>query len=152
MNIFFSHSVSPKEFAIVCAIAEESVDKGVFPLIPDRNWECRKNIPVRISNQIKKANCIITIATKNGNYLPWVNKELSLAKKNQIDIIAMVDKNITVAKDIKKITIDRDNPIKSIREISQQIDEYKVNQESKKLLTWIGIGGLLFLLFGGEKK
>lgn len=67
-------------------------------------------------------------------------------------MIIIADINIKVPENLVHIWIDRMNPSKTISEVSQFLEKFGEDKESRELLTWIGIGGLLFLIFLGRKK
>lgn len=151
-QIFLSHSVHPRELAFVYAVAEEAVSKGAITLISDRTWEPDNQVPARISKQIKEADYVLVIATAQGKQVRWVNKELVYAANIKKPLFIIADKEANLAPKTRMITIDRNNPTKTIREISAQIEQVRTTKENKELLTWLGVGGLLLLLLWASKE
>lgn len=151
-KIFLSHSVAPRELGIVYAMANEIAKRRKVPFIPDRNWDPAGNIPIRILSHLKKANCLLAIATSSGSHLQWLKREIKEGIKFKIPILMVADKGIKVPREIKCVKIDRLNPAKTISEVSKELEKFGEDKKTKELLVWFGIGGLLFLLLLGKKK
>jgi TIR domain len=152
LKIFISHSVAPNELGIVYAIANEGAKRGASPYIPDRDWNPFESIPDQISMHLKDSDFVLAIATGLGLHLNWLNMEVEQADKQRKPLLIIADNNIKILEHLVHIRIDRMNPSKTISEVSQFLEKYGKDKESKELLTWIGIGGLLFLLVLGGKK
>lgn len=151
-NVFISHSVAPQELGIVYAIANEGAKRGMNPFIPDRDWDPKREIPERIQPYLKGTDYILAIATSSGFQLEWLNKEVTEGEKEQKPLLIIADRGLEVPQKLAHIWIDRANPAKTIHRVSEHLEKFGKDKEMNKLLTWIGIGGLLFLLLLGREE
>ena len=149
-KVFISYSLLPKEFAALYAVFEEAAKRGIVCFIPDRKWSPDNGLPSRISTQLKNADAVLVIASESGVHYDWLNKELETAitfsKKN---IIFLADKNVKIHKSWRPhlIYIDRSDFAHTISLITQKLESMKLAKEQNKALTWLTVGGALFLLY-----
>jgi len=151
-KVFISHSVSPGELGIVYGMANEAAKRGASPFIPDRDWDSSGEIPERIRAYLKEADYVLAIATSSGFQLPWLNREVKEGSKEKRPLLIVADKGIKVPPKTTHIWIDRSNPAKTVQLVSDHLAKFGKDKETKELLTWIGVGGLLFLLLLGRGK
>lgn len=149
-KVFISYSLSPKEFAALYAISEEAAKRGITCIIPDRKWIPRDKIPDRITSSLKDADAVLVVASDYGVHYEWLNRELktaiSMAKSN---IIFLADKDVKIDDSWKPplVRIDRNNSAHTIALITQKLEAMKLAKEQNTALTWLAVGGALFLLF-----
>ncbi|MGB3479512.1 MAG: toll/interleukin-1 receptor domain-containing protein [bacterium] len=149
-KVFISYSLLPKEFAALYAVSEEAAKRGITCYIPDRKWMPNNEIPAHISTQLKDADAVLVIASDQGVHYDWLNKELEAAiafsKKN---IVFLADQNVKIHKSWKPhlVYIDRNNSAHTISRITGKLEKMKLEKEQNKALTWLAVGGALFLLF-----
>lgn len=153
-KVFISHSVTPKELGIVYTIANESAKRGASPFIPDRDWNPNDKIPIRIQNNLKNSDYLLAIATSSGFQMEWLNREIEEASKNRKPLLIVADEGIEVPSEYHRIWIDRTDPTKTLHQISEHLENFGKGKDrkTKELLTWIVLGGLLFLLLLGSKE
>ena len=151
-KIFLSHSVAPRELVIVYATANEGAKRGASPFIPDRDWDPKREIPDRIESHLKEADYFLAIATSSGFHFEWLNREVQEAKKEKRPLLLVVDREIKVPPKLTPIRIDRMNPAKTVHQVAEHLEKYRKDKDTKQLLTWLGVGGILFLLFLGSKE
>lgn len=151
-RVFISHSVAPIELGIVYAIANESAKRGASPFIPDRDWEVKGDIPERIFPYLRDAHYLLAIATSSGFQLQWLNREVREGLKMGKPILIIADRGIKIPQKIDLIRIDRANPARTISEASKYLEKFGKDKQTKELLTWLGIGSLLFLLLRGREE
>jgi len=151
-KIFISHSVAPRELGIVYAMANEASKRGASPFIPDRDWNPKDLIPERVQLPLKETDYILAIATSSGFQLQWLNREVKEGLEGGKPLLIVADKEVKVPPKITRIWIDRTNPARTIKLVSNRLAEFGMDKETKELLTWIGIGGILFLLLLGTEK
>lgn len=151
-KVFISHSVAPRELGIVYAMANESAKRGSAPFIPDRDWKPDGTIPERIKVPLKETDYILAIATASGFQLPWLNREVKEGMRKRKPLLIVADKGIKVPLQLHCVRIDRINPARTIHQVSSHLAKFGKDKETKELLTWIGIGGVLFLLLLGTEK
>lgn len=151
-KVFISHSVAPRELGIVYTMANEAARRGASPFIPDRDWEPSGNIPERVQLPLKEADYILAIATSSGFQLQWLNREVKEGLVGGKPLLIVADKGIKVPPKTTRIWIDRTNPASTIKLVSEHLARFGKDKETKELLTWIGIGGILFLLLLGTEK
>ena len=147
-RVFISHSVSPAELGIVYAIAEEAARRGMQPYIPDRNWDAQQQLPERIASALQDADVFVAVATQFGTQLPWVNSEITGAAAKTIPVIAIFDPALSqqdAALEPGRVTIRRENLPGTLAEALRKIEDARLQQTQKSALTWLVIGGLLFL-------
>ena len=147
-RVFLSHSVSPAELGIVYAIAEEAARRGMQPYIPDRNWDPAQQLPEPIYSALPEADICVAVATQFGNQLRWVNSEIAGAAAKPIPLIAILDSGLPrqdAALERERVTITRENLPGTLAQALQKIDDARLQQTQKTALTWLVIGGLLFL-------
>lgn len=152
-RVFISHSVTPAELGIVYAIAEEAARRGMEPYIPDRNWNPEQQLPNRISSALREADVCVAVATQFGTQLPWVNSEIAGAAVKPTPLIAILDSTLPRQDEqieTARVTIVRDNLPATLAQALQKIEKVRLQQTQKTALTWLVVGGLLFLLMQGE--
>lgn len=147
-RVFLSHSVSAAELGIVYAIAEEAARRGMQPYIPDRNWHPAQQLPERVHSALQDADVFVAVATQFGTQLPWVNCEIAGAAAKPIPLIAIFDSGLPpqdAALESARVTMTRDDLPGTLARALQKIEEARLQQTQKTALTWLVIGGLLFL-------
>ncbi|MDI6839550.1 MAG: toll/interleukin-1 receptor domain-containing protein [bacterium] len=154
IRIFISHSVAPRELALVDAMAEEVARRGAVPFIPRRDWKPDNVVPEDIKKEIKKANYIIAIASQEGHHSQWVNTEVvygqNLTPRKPLLLVA--DAKVPINSSCKKIVINRSNPLSTISEVSQRIQRLIQDKKTQDLLTGFLVGGLILLFLYSLKK
>ncbi len=152
-NVFVSHSVSPAELGIVYGIAEEATRRGMQPYIPDRAWHPRDQLPARIYSALQAADVCMAVATQFGTQLDWVNAEIAGALVKPTPLIAILDSSLPIQDpqiESARVTIRRGDLPATLVQALQKIEETRVYHAQKDALTWLVIGGLLFLLTQGD--
>jgi hypothetical protein len=147
-RVFLSHSVSPAELGIVYAIAEEAAGRGMQPYIPDRNWDPQQQLPERIWSALQEADVCVAVATQFGTQLPWVNSEIAGATAKPMPLIAIFDSSLPrqdAALERARVTIRREDLPGTLSQALQKIEGARLQQTQQTALTWLVIGGLLFL-------
>lgn len=151
-KVFISHSVAPGELGVVYAMANEIAKRGASPFIPDRDWQPEGEIPERILSNLKETNYFLAIATSSGFQLPWLNREVKEGMKEKKQLLIVTDAGIKIPTKTSCVRIDRTNPAKTIKLVSAHLAKFGKDKETKELLTWLGIGGILFLLLLEREK
>jgi hypothetical protein len=153
-RVFISHSVSPTELGIVYAIAEEAARRGMQPHIPDRNWNPEEQLPERIYSALQESDVCVAVATQFGNQMRWVNAEIAGAASKPLPLIAILDSTLP-AQDPQiegaRVTITRANLPATLTQALLKIEDVRLQQTQKTALTWLVVGGLLFLLTQGDR-
>jgi hypothetical protein len=147
--VFLSHSVSPAELGIVYAIADEASRRGMQPYIPDRAWTPTEQLPDRIYTALRGADVCVAVATRFGTQLAWVNAEIAGAPVKPTPLIAILDSSLPPQDpqiESARLTIARDNLPATIARAAHAIENVRVQKNQKDALTWLVIGGLLFML------
>lgn len=154
IRIFISHSVAPRELALVNVMAEEAARQGVIPFIPDRDWPSNESIPDRIRRQIKDSNYMIAIASENGHHLDWLNAEIIYSQRlsPRRPLLLVTDAAIQVDPSHERIIIDHTNPLSTIAEVSHRIQRLIQDRDTQNLLKGLLVGGLTLLLLYSFKK
>jgi|RifCSP16_2_1023846.scaffolds.fasta_scaffold66095_2 hypothetical protein len=151
VHIFISHSVAPKELAIVNTVAEIAASKGGIPIISHRNWNPTATLPSYIASQIDLSNYVIGIVTRNGHQRDWVNAEIAYSKKANKPVLLIADANIRISPQYKAIRINRTAPLKTISTVSAEIQRLISDEKTKNLVGGLVIGGLVLLLLTSLK-
>ena len=112
MPVFISHSVSPWELALVNAVADVVAHRGLPPIIPDRDWDPAAGLPSRIAAQIQSSDYVIAIATQGGQYINWLNQEVTYSQRLSPPRPSLVvaDNGILVNPDYQCIHINPTGP------------------------------------------
>jgi len=153
-KVFISHSVSPKELAVVYTLAEEAIKKGMSPFVPDRMWNPKEETPERIRQAINECDSVVVFGTKYGTHIDWLKKELDESKKFNKKFIALLDPEISLdgaELESARIKIDPRQLSKTIKEAANYLESMKLKKNQEELLVWIVIGSLLFLLISGKE-
>lgn len=96
----------------------------------------------------------MAVATQFGTQLPWVNAEIAGALAKPTALIAVLDSTLPVRDpqiESARVTIMRDNVPATLARALQKIEQVRVEQTQKTALTWLVVGGLLFLLTEGDR-
>lgn len=149
-KVFISHSVGPRELAIVYALAQEAAKRGISPVIPDRMWQPQQGVPERIVQQIKDCDDMVVFATQFGQHWDWVVKEVEVKGSARL-FISDGHFSYTGPAD-SKVDINRLDLTSTIRQAAQRLESMSLAKEQKDALTWLVVGGLLFMLFSGGKE
>lgn len=154
-KIFISHSVSPKELAIVYALADQSAKKDIEPFLSDRDWNPEEPLPGRITQSIQTSDAILAVASNSGNQLRHLNRELVLANSLRKPIIFLVGKGLKVPARFSRfvVRINRNNLMGSIKNAVAILDSIHTKKDLKLSLSWLAIGGVLLTIYllGKEK-
>lgn len=153
-KVFISHSVSPVELGIVYGIADEAARRGMEPYLPDRDWNPMEELPDRICSALQHADVCVAVATQFGKQLDWVNAEIAGALVKPTPLIAILDSPLpTQDPQIEgaRVTITRDDLPETLTRAIQKIEEVRLEQSQKTTLTWLVVGGLLFMLTQSDK-
>ncbi len=150
-QVFISHSVAPRELAIVNSVADVAVSRGAVPIIPDRDWTPDVKLPPRIESQINSSSFVVGIVTSDGHQLDWVNSEMGYGMVVKKPIIALADADVTIPPEFRVIRIDRADPLGTIAAVSAEIQRRIRDERTKKLFGGLAIGGLVLLLLASLK-
>lgn len=151
---FISHSVSPMELGIAYGIADEAARRGMEPYIPDRDWDPADQLPERIISALQATDVCVAVATHFGTQLDWVNAELMGVVAKSTPLIAILDASLPPQDpqiERARVTITRHDLPGTLARALQKIEEVRVQQSQKTALTWLVVGGLLFMLTQGDK-
>lgn len=152
-SVFISHSVSPVELGIVYGIADEAARRGMEPYIPDRDWNPLGQIPERIFSALQHTDICVAVATQFGKQLDWVAAEMGALVK-PTPLIAILDSTLPEQDpqiESARVTIARDDLPRTLSRALQKIEEVRLQQSQKAALTWLVVGGLLFMLTQSDK-
>lgn len=151
-KLFLSHSVAAFELGTIYALAEEVAKHGIDVFVPDRTWELEKEVPERIKKPLNEADFTLAIATRFGTDLNYLNYEISLIKDRN-KLLVIMDQGLKVTSNIpNKMLIRRDNPAQTLAKAADYIAKLKREKELKNVLTWLGVGALLFMLLTEKEK
>lgn len=153
-GVFISHSVSPVELGIVYGIADEAARRGMEPYIPDRDWNPLGQIPERICSALQHRDICVAVATQFGKQLDWVNTEIAGALAKPTPLIAILDSTLPIQNpqiESARVTIARDDLPGTLSRALRKIEEVRLQQSQKAALTWLVVGGLLFMLTQSDK-
>jgi len=151
IQIFISHSVAPRELAIVNTVADVAASKGAVPIISHRDWDPTKALPSHVVSQIRSSNYIISIVTQNGHHLEWVNAEIAYSKKVNAPLLIVADVGVKIPLQYKIIRIDRTAPLKTISIVSAEIQNLISDKKIKSLVGGLVIGGLILIFLTSLK-
>ena len=150
-QIFISHSVAPKELAIVNAVADVIASRGALSIIAYREWNPNAVLPPHILSQLSSSHFIIAVITNTGHHIEWVNAEIAYSTKMNKPILILADEGINISSNYKVIRINRLDPIKTISEASNEIQSLISDKKIEELVTGLAIGGLILILLTSLK-
>jgi len=122
--------------------------------IPDRDWDPGGQLPERIFAALSEADVCVAVATRFGRQLAWISAEIAGASLKPIPLIAILDSSLPPQDsriESARVTITRDDLPGTIARAAQAIENVRIEQNQKAALTWLVIGGLLFMLTQGDR-
>lgn len=152
-KVFISHSVNPRELAIVYALAEEAGKQGIDPFIPDRQWVPQSGVPARITTPILAADAMVVVATKFGAHPHFVASEMNAFDRSK-PLVAVLDPEATlnITQPAHRVVINRQDLSTTVFQASEELKSLQMKKAGKDALTWLVVGGLLFMLFQENKQ
>jgi hypothetical protein len=84
----------------------------------------------------------------------WMNAEIAGASLKPTPLIAILDSSLPPQDsriESARVTITRDDLPGTIARAAQAIENVRIEQNQKAALTWLVIGGLLFMLTQGDR-
>jgi hypothetical protein len=150
IQIFIAHSVAPRELAAVSVVADTTASKGAVPIISLRNWD-PKLMPPGVKTQIDSSNYVIAIVTRYGRQLDWVNAEIAYSQEVGRPILIVADEGIPIPPQYNIIRINRSEALRTLSAVSRKIQEWVDDEETKKLLRGLVVGGLVLLFLTSSK-
>lgn len=151
MQIFISHSVAPRELAIVNSVADVAATKGATPIIAFRDWLTQAGPPSYITSQIASSDYVIAIITQEGHHVDWVNAEIAHARRLNKPLLIVADTTIGISAEYKVIRINRTNPLETLSNVSTEVERVVGDEKTRNLVGGILIGGLVLLLLASLK-
>jgi hypothetical protein len=148
IRVFISHSVAPRELALVNSVADIVAQRGAIPVIPDRTWNpISEDVPERIAVQIRDSDYVVGIASQWGHHAEWLNKEVAYGRLLQPakPTLVVADREITIAPAYECVRMDRTNPLATLGEIERRIQGLVSDQQTQNLLRGLLVGGLVLL-------
>jgi hypothetical protein len=113
-----------------------------------------EQLPERIFSALQNTDVCVAVATQFGTQLDWVNAEIAGALVKQTPLIAILDSTLP-AQDPQiegaRVTISRNDLSGTLARALQKIENVRLQQSQKTALTWLVVGGLLFMLTQSDK-
>lgn len=156
-SVYLSHSVSPSELGQVYALAQQLIARGVVAEIPHRAWTPESDVPHDLRTAIRNSELILLVATVNGRYLDWVNRELEAAGRNK-PVIALVESGIDVhgVPQANQVIFDRyGNLLLAAEKVIQRIHSLEPSPQTNDAVGALALGALVLLFLaalGGKGK
>lgn len=147
-RLFLSHSLSPWELGIIYAVAEEAAKRGIDLCLPDREWNPSTGLPGHITHYLQGANCLLAIATRDGQHLDWLNTELREADRLGVESIILKDPELPYTGRALVVDIDRGDLTGTVKQAIDSLSQVLKAREQRSLLGWLVLAGLLFAIFG----
>lgn len=151
--VLLSHSVAPWELVLVNRVADVVAQRGAIPMIPDRGWDpVVEELPDRIKTQVRDSEYLITIASRWGQHLPWLNQEVAYSRQVSPPrpSVIVADAGIAIPPRYDCIRMDRANPLTTLAQVSQHIQRLVQDKPTQALLRGLLLGGLALLFLGGK--
>ena len=155
MPIFISHSVAPRELALVNGVADVVAERGETPIIPDRDWDSpAEPLPSRITAQIRSSDYVIAIASRWGRHINWLNQEIIYSQQllPPSPFLIVADVEVPVAQGYACIRINRSDPLATLSQVSSQIQRLVQDREMQSLLKGFLVGGLALLFLSSLEE
>lgn len=131
-KVFVSHSV--KDRNLVLNIRNQLKRAGVNVYLAEEHPQPGMNLPQKIINNIKSADCIVVVLTDAGVRSQFVNQEVGAARSINKPIIPMVEKKVKgkiggLLAGLELIIFDKAKPKQAIREVSSYVSRLKLSLE-----------------------
>jgi len=153
-RVFISHSVGPYELGLLYGLIGQSQAQQLQVFIPDRRWNSGAPVPPAVESAIRSSDCVLVLATRYGANTAHVNAELALSTGKPVIVVADAEMMLSANERIhqNRITIDRNSLSNTIDSAVQGIRGLALQASQQETLTWLLVGGLLWLMFTGDNK
>ena len=133
-TVFLSHSSRNRK--LVIDIRNELKEAGIGVYLAEEYPQPGKNLPQKILNNIKSADCMVVLLTDTGVRSQFVNQEIGAARALNKPIIPMVEKKVKrkvggLLAGLELIIFDKAKPEQAINEVSSYVSRLKLSLESK---------------------
>ena len=133
-TVFLSHS--SKNRNLVVDIRDELKKAGVGVYLAEEHLQPGKNLPQKILNKIKSADCMVVLLTDTGVRSQFVNQEIGAAKALNKPIIPMVETKVKrkvggLLAGLELIIFDKAKPEQAISEVSSYISRLKLSLRAR---------------------
>jgi len=130
---FISHST--KDRNLVLSISNNLKATGISVYLAEEDPQPGMNLPQKIVNNIKSADCMIVVLTDPGIRSQFVNQEIGVAKAVNRPIIPMVEKKVKgkikgLLAGRELIIFDKANPKQAIKKVSSYASGLKLKVQS----------------------
>jgi len=131
-KVFISHST--KDRNLVFSIRNQLKRAGVNVYLAEEHPQPGMNLPQKIINNIKSADCMVVVLTDTAARSQFVNQEVGAARAVNKPIIPMVEKKEKgkvggLLAGLELIIFDKANPKEAIREVASYVSRLKLSLE-----------------------
>jgi len=121
----------------VLSIRDNLKRAGITVYLAEEDPRPGMNLPQKIINNVKSADCMLVLLTDTGIRSRFVNQEIGAAKAINMRIIPMVEEKIKgkvtgLLTGLELIIFDKAEPGEAIREVSSYISGLKMKVESEE--------------------
>jgi len=134
MKIFITHS--EKDIELARKLKESLKDDCEIYIAAD-DIQPGRSLPDKIVTNIKSSNYLIGLITRDAVSSQWVQQEIGIAKANNIPIIPLVEPGVKikgVLEGIEYITLDRNNPYKTLNNLREYIHRKKKQKQTDEII------------------
>ena len=166
-TIFLSHSSRNRN--LVIDIHNKLKKAGIDVYLAEEHPQPGKNLPQKILNNIKSADCVVVLLTDTGIRSQFVNQEIGVARALNKPIIPMVEKKVTrkvggLLAGLELIMFDKSKPEQAISEVSSYVSRLRLSlhaqlekKEQEEILKMVAIiafaiFSVILLYFAFRKK
>jgi hypothetical protein len=154
-TVFLSHSSRNRN--LVINVRDELKKAGIGVYLAEEHPQPGKNLPQKILNNIKSANCMVVLLTDTGLRSQFVNQEIGAAKALNKPIIPMVEKKVMrkvggLLAGLELIVFDKAKPEQAISEVSLYVSRLRLSLraqlekvEREEILKMVAV--IAFLVF-----
>lgn len=155
-RVFISHSTTDQ--GLVIALSNLLSKYGAEVFVAEWYLAPGEQLAKKIFEQIRNADCVVVLLTRNGVRSGWVQQEIGYAFSSQKPLIPLVEKGVD-SKDLDSlqgreyIEYDSDQPQRALVRMATYVKSLKLKkeQQEKALLTAGALVAFLLLLQGGKR-
>jgi hypothetical protein len=134
-KVFFSHSMTQNDLAVVYEASRQASLSGVDSYIAERDWQPGVSLPDKVRNEIAKADCLVAFWTEGGSHSAWVNQEIGAAYALGKPIIPIVEKGLSLTgfpTDMEYLQLDREEPQPTFEKLTSYLSRQKLERVTQR--------------------
>lgn len=155
-KVFISHS--SRDMGLVISLANLLTKFGIEAKVAEWSLSPGEDLSKKVVKQIKDADCLVVLLTRNGIRSNWVRQEVSYAISSNKRVIPLVEEKVNsvalaALQGKEYIEYDPGNVGEALVKASEYVKSQKMKKEDEENALLVTGGILAFLLLlSGERK